>query len=330
MQKLSGTSSGKNNNNCGIFHHGSNKIEIAVFWIFYDFLRNLQESAKHMYYLRFFFCTPAPDRFSRFTNKSLIHKKLPATFLKLAMWPLRHGGRRRRPKFRRSGAGIGRGKGLRGGEALQGRFRHFVGAVEAPAGSHGGGDRGEPLYPLFRRGCGRAKEWGGSGSFWRGRWRSGGTAQGVSKNGGRRPALQWRRRGTGAHGKTDRGLILERAGKGRGQISRWDVLGQLIPPVRRSSLGRRAPAGARRRTAGLCGARPSGEGGDSTCRGCGLQGSRSAPCLGKERPWEARAAQTPRRRASRAGGAGSLSYVGLAMFDRVFSIFLNRSAQSDE
>jgi hypothetical protein len=52
MQKLSGTSSGKNNKNCGIFHHKSNKTEIAFFWFFYDFIWILQESAKWLYYLR--------------------------------------------------------------------------------------------------------------------------------------------------------------------------------------------------------------------------------------------------------------------------------------
>jgi hypothetical protein len=46
MQKLSGTSSGKNNKSCGIFHHESNKTKFAFFWFVYNFLRNLQESAK--------------------------------------------------------------------------------------------------------------------------------------------------------------------------------------------------------------------------------------------------------------------------------------------
>jgi hypothetical protein len=55
MQKLTGTSSGKNNKSCGIFHNKSNKIEFAFFWFFYDFLRILQESAKWLYYLRFTF-----------------------------------------------------------------------------------------------------------------------------------------------------------------------------------------------------------------------------------------------------------------------------------
>jgi hypothetical protein len=44
MQKLSETSSGKNNKSCSIFHNESNKIKFAFFWIFYDLLCNLQDS----------------------------------------------------------------------------------------------------------------------------------------------------------------------------------------------------------------------------------------------------------------------------------------------
>jgi hypothetical protein len=47
MQKLSGTSSGKNNKSCGVFYHESKKTRFAFFWFFYDFLRNLQESATY-------------------------------------------------------------------------------------------------------------------------------------------------------------------------------------------------------------------------------------------------------------------------------------------
>jgi hypothetical protein len=50
MQKLSGTSWGKNNKSCRIFHLESNKIGFAFFWFFYDFLRILPISAYHKYY----------------------------------------------------------------------------------------------------------------------------------------------------------------------------------------------------------------------------------------------------------------------------------------
>jgi hypothetical protein len=45
MQKLSGTSSCKNNKSCASFHLEPKKIGFAFFCFFYDFLRNLQESA---------------------------------------------------------------------------------------------------------------------------------------------------------------------------------------------------------------------------------------------------------------------------------------------
>jgi hypothetical protein len=46
MQKLSGTSSGKNNKGCGVFHHESKTNGFAFFCFFYDFSRNLQATAK--------------------------------------------------------------------------------------------------------------------------------------------------------------------------------------------------------------------------------------------------------------------------------------------
>jgi hypothetical protein len=64
MQKLSGISSGKNNKSCKIFHNESNKIGFAVFWFFYDFLRNLQETAKSLYYLSYPFAVRPLKSFS--------------------------------------------------------------------------------------------------------------------------------------------------------------------------------------------------------------------------------------------------------------------------
>jgi hypothetical protein len=63
MQKLSGTSSGKNNKSCGIFYRESNKIGFSFIWSFYDFLRNLQESAKWLYYLRIIFAAGSLESF---------------------------------------------------------------------------------------------------------------------------------------------------------------------------------------------------------------------------------------------------------------------------
>jgi hypothetical protein len=63
MQKLSGTSSGENNKSCGIFHHKSKNIEFAFFWFFYDFLHNLQESAKALYYFSYQFAGRPSKKF---------------------------------------------------------------------------------------------------------------------------------------------------------------------------------------------------------------------------------------------------------------------------
>jgi hypothetical protein len=63
MQKLSGTSSGKNNKSCRIFHNESNKIEYAFVRFFYDFLRILQDSGRQQYYLRFTFAPGSRENF---------------------------------------------------------------------------------------------------------------------------------------------------------------------------------------------------------------------------------------------------------------------------
>jgi hypothetical protein len=59
MQKLSGTSSGKNNKSCRIIHHEPKKICFAFFRFFYDFLRNLQETGKSLLLFELPFCREA-------------------------------------------------------------------------------------------------------------------------------------------------------------------------------------------------------------------------------------------------------------------------------
>jgi hypothetical protein len=99
MQKLSRTSSGKNNKTSGIFHQESNKIEFAFFQIFYDFLCNLQESAKWLYYLRCGFAAGSLELSDTsqicpwFTKNSLERKR--DTQLGLQPWPVAV-----RPQFR--------------------------------------------------------------------------------------------------------------------------------------------------------------------------------------------------------------------------------------
>jgi hypothetical protein len=53
MQKQKGISSDQNNKSCSIIHNGSNKIGFTFFWIFCDFLRNLQGSAIQFNYLSY-------------------------------------------------------------------------------------------------------------------------------------------------------------------------------------------------------------------------------------------------------------------------------------
>jgi hypothetical protein len=53
----------------------------------------------------------------------------------------------------RSGSGVGRGRAWGGPGVLLAWFRLLVGEVVTPAGSHGGGGRGEPLSSLLWRGA---------------------------------------------------------------------------------------------------------------------------------------------------------------------------------
>jgi hypothetical protein len=63
MQKLWGTSSGKNNRSCRIFYNKSRKIGFAFFWVLYDFIWILQDSAKQQYYLRITFAAGSLESF---------------------------------------------------------------------------------------------------------------------------------------------------------------------------------------------------------------------------------------------------------------------------
>jgi hypothetical protein len=65
-QKLSGTSSGKNNKSCGIFHHESKKLGLQFSdfsTIFYAIYKNQQ---KHFYYFRFAFAAGTLESFGIF------------------------------------------------------------------------------------------------------------------------------------------------------------------------------------------------------------------------------------------------------------------------
>jgi hypothetical protein len=151
MQKLSGISSGKNNKSCGIFHHESNKIGIAFLWFSYDFLRNLQVSANHMYYLSFNFAV-RPFRRN--------------TLLQCGPW-----GRGRRGSSQipaRAGGEVGRGHARGGAGVARDRFGSEVGVEMAGSEACGGAQRRQPLWSKLRRGWGRGERVERLGSFCRG------------------------------------------------------------------------------------------------------------------------------------------------------------------
>jgi hypothetical protein len=64
------------NKSCSIFHHESNKIEFAIFWNFYDFLRILQVSANCKHYWSFFL-RRSPWKFLQIHNHTLTSQKTP-------------------------------------------------------------------------------------------------------------------------------------------------------------------------------------------------------------------------------------------------------------
>jgi hypothetical protein len=130
MQKVSGNSWGKNNKSCRIFHNESKKIGFAFFWLFYDFLEILQDSAKGQ--------TLFKNKLSQGSLElSRIHRYVPGSrntpwkdLISCNVTP-GGGGRRGSLESGESGGTIGRGRGLRGGGAHQGSVLAVVGAGKA-------------------------------------------------------------------------------------------------------------------------------------------------------------------------------------------------------
>jgi hypothetical protein len=151
MQKLTGTSSCKNNKSCGIFYNESNKIGLAFFSFFYDVLYNLQETAKWFYYWSCHFA-------GRPSKRSFL--------LQCGPW----GGRPARVKHnsgeaRRSLAGEGLEEGL---GVTRVRFGGSDGGGAAPASGHAGSQgRWPPRLPVSGEG-GSGKTTGGSVGLGRG------------------------------------------------------------------------------------------------------------------------------------------------------------------
>jgi hypothetical protein len=62
MQKQTGTSSGKNNKSCGVFHHEPNKIGFAFFPFSQIFYAIYKYQQKHFYYLSYPFAVRPSER----------------------------------------------------------------------------------------------------------------------------------------------------------------------------------------------------------------------------------------------------------------------------
>jgi hypothetical protein len=123
MQKLSGTSSGKNNKSGMIFHNESNKIRIAFFRFVYNFLRILQDSANLKYYLSYHFAV-RPLNLLQFHNCALLLRISPQQFSSPCNVTPGAGGRRGSPDS---------------GELACARGRERAGRVSNPHGPDSGG-----------------------------------------------------------------------------------------------------------------------------------------------------------------------------------------------
>jgi hypothetical protein len=104
------------------FHHESNKTSFAFFWVFYDFLCNLQEIGKSLYYWSYHFAERPSERF---------------VALQCGPWGRPAGAAGAIPgEVRRSLAGEGLGKGAR---VTRVRFGGSDGGEKPPVGGHAGG-----------------------------------------------------------------------------------------------------------------------------------------------------------------------------------------------
>jgi hypothetical protein len=161
MQKLSGTSLGKNNKSCRIFYRESMKIEFAFLWMFYGFLRNLQESTKWLYYLRITFAR-VPGKFQILMYMPLVYENHPGKNGKLAIESPGTG--RRRPcriTARWRPEPVGRGW-QRPCGSPRARFACSEGVGRAAGGVYRGSRWRPPLELLLRRASGRGRAVGGA------------------------------------------------------------------------------------------------------------------------------------------------------------------------
>jgi hypothetical protein len=119
VQKLSRNSSCKNNKSCSTFRQESNKIRFAFFWIFYDFIWILQESVRHIYYLRCRFARKTLEVFDSLQIRPQFADR-PSERTEVSQCGPRGGGRRERRnsgelrRRGRPGTGVGWSKGSLG------------------------------------------------------------------------------------------------------------------------------------------------------------------------------------------------------------------------
>jgi hypothetical protein len=114
MQKLTGISSGKNNNSCGIFHHQSNKSCFTFFCFFCYFLCNLQETAKSQVLFKNHFAVRPLRLLDSYTGALILRltpwkETSPRNVTPRGRWPARVG------KIRRGSPESWPGKGVRRG-----------------------------------------------------------------------------------------------------------------------------------------------------------------------------------------------------------------------
>jgi hypothetical protein len=76
MQKLSGTSSGKNNKSCRICHNEANNIGIAFFLNFLQFSTQFTRFSQSHILLKLHIFTKTPETFWYFTDMPPVHTKL--------------------------------------------------------------------------------------------------------------------------------------------------------------------------------------------------------------------------------------------------------------
>jgi hypothetical protein len=147
MLKLSGTSSGKNNKSCRIFHNETNKIEFAFLCSFYVFLRIFKDAAIHHYYWRWSF---APG--------SLKRKQT----LQCGPWGAVDGAGDEIPTDYSDG--VGRGSCGEGLGLARDRLEPELAVEVAGGGARGGTQRRRPQRAELRRGVQRGGAVRGGGS----------------------------------------------------------------------------------------------------------------------------------------------------------------------